>query len=265
VMVQGMGLWKTTDRGVTWTSSSSGMSSNLHTISLAYAPGAPATMYCGINGDGVYKSTDGGATWTQTGLTSTTVYALLVDPANASTVYAGTTNGIHKSTNAGATWSPVNNGITGTFVYSIVASGGALFASEINNGVYKSTDGGASWTPSGAGLPPSGVKNLIVDAAGGALYAQSYSDTYRSTDGGASWSQVASSTVAVAIDPTRSSTVYVGSGSGALVRRSLTALATAVSFATGLPASTDAILAVDRDGATVYAGTYNRGLWRVSN
>lgn len=174
-------------------------------------------------------------------------------------------DGAYKSTDGGATWSLINNGITGTLAFHIVAAGGALYAVEANSGVYKSTDGGANWTASGAGLPSGGVRNIVVDPSGGALYAQTYSETYRSVDAGASWSLVASSTVSVAIDPTRASTVYVGGGSGALVRRSLTALATAVNFADGLPASSDAALAIDRDGGTVYAGTYNRGLWRVSN
>jgi photosystem II stability/assembly factor-like uncharacterized protein len=56
-------------------------------------------MAMGTDG-GLYKSTDGGVSWTQitNGLTATGIYALLFDPASASTVYAGTNAGVFEST-----------------------------------------------------------------------------------------------------------------------------------------------------------------------
>jgi hypothetical protein len=264
-MVQGMGLWKTTDRGATWAPSYNGISGNIHVTSLAFTPGAPATMYAGINGAGVYKSTDGAATWSTTGLTSISVTALLVDPVTTTTVYAATTSGVYRSTNGGATWSAVNGGISGTYTTSLAAIGSALYVVEGNNGIYKSTDGANSWTLASNGLPASGVRTVAVTDASGTLYAQAYSGTYRSADGGTSWAQVASATVAVVVDPTRPDTAYVAGSSSPFVRRTLTAFATAVSFGDGAPQTSDATLAVDRGGATVYLGTFGRGLWRVSN
>ncbi len=69
----------------------------------------------GHGGGGVFKSTNGGAAWSavNTGLTNTDVYALAIDPATPSTLYAGTvSDGVFKSTNGGAVWSAVNTGLT---------------------------------------------------------------------------------------------------------------------------------------------------------
>jgi photosystem II stability/assembly factor-like uncharacterized protein len=62
----------------------------------------------------VFKSTNGGGNWSvvNTGLTSTYVTALAIDPATPTTLYAGTDGGggVLKSTNGGGNWSAVNTG-----------------------------------------------------------------------------------------------------------------------------------------------------------
>ena len=64
----------------------------------------------------LFKSTNGGAAWSavNTGLTYTYVFALAIDPATPSTLYAGTVDGVFKSTNGGTAWSAVNTGLTNT-------------------------------------------------------------------------------------------------------------------------------------------------------
>lgn len=61
----------------------------------------------GLNQGGVFKSTDGGANWTlsSSGLTRSFVGSLAIDPANPSTLYAGTAAGVFKSIDAGGSWS----------------------------------------------------------------------------------------------------------------------------------------------------------------
>ncbi len=51
------GLWRSTDRGETWTNVTGGPAANR----LAYAPGS--SIVFAINYDGVHRSTDGGLTW----------------------------------------------------------------------------------------------------------------------------------------------------------------------------------------------------------
>ncbi len=100
--------------------------------SLAIDPANSKILYAGLRGNdnkgtggGVFKTTDGGASWTaiNTGLASTRVQALAVDPANSSTVYAAAMDAIVPVTYAG-----------------------------VGGGVYKTTDGGASWTAINTGL-----------------------------------------------------------------------------------------------------------------
>ena len=91
--------------------------------------GPATTLYAGTAGassdasgfQGIYKSTDGGVTWAaiNKGLESilgnhlTTATTLVVDPANRSVLYFGTSNaGVFRSTDGGATWSPLNDGLT---------------------------------------------------------------------------------------------------------------------------------------------------------
>ena len=62
----------------------------------------------------------------------TDVYALAIDPATPSTLYAGTGGGgVFKSTNGGGTWGAVNTGLTDTVVFALAidpATPGTLYA-----------------------------------------------------------------------------------------------------------------------------------------
>ena len=63
-----------------------------------------------------------GANWVaiNNGLTITNVFALALDPANTSTLYAGTFGaGVFKSSDMGANWVAINNGLTNTEVVSL--------------------------------------------------------------------------------------------------------------------------------------------------
>jgi hypothetical protein len=81
------------------------------------------------------KSLDGGASWSYTGLPFATVNALVIDPANQSTLYAGTNEA-----------NPID-------IDGLSVSGGLL----------KSADGGASW--SSTGLMNTTVNLLAIDPA----------------------------------------------------------------------------------------------------
>jgi len=84
--------------------------------------------------------------------------------------------------------------------------------------VHATFDGGSSWNPA-SGLPNSSVNVLAIDPvnpstiyAGLGSCSQKATGVYKSTDGGATWrsSGLAGFIQAIAIDPTRSSTVYAG-------------------------------------------------------
>ena len=90
-----------------------------------------------------------GANWAEinNGLTDPSVQALILDPTNPSTLYAGTFGGgVFKSTDMGANWAEINNGLTNTNVRALAldpTNTSTLYAGT--DGVFKSTDMGANW------------------------------------------------------------------------------------------------------------------------
>jgi hypothetical protein len=67
----------------------------------------------------VLRSVDRGSTWTPIGQIGAAVNALVVDPSDRRTLYAGTDRGVHRSADGGATWRSFNAGL---FPESIVES-----------------------------------------------------------------------------------------------------------------------------------------------
>jgi photosystem II stability/assembly factor-like uncharacterized protein len=210
------GIWKTTNRGVTWTCLADRWE-KMPVSSIAIDPVDPQTIYVG-SGDfhgssgyslGVMKSTDGGATWTNQGNAQFGNYAVsqvLVDPEDPQIVTVTTGRGagyngkVYRSTDGGTSWNVAVNvsapwsdcgfGIPSASVrtYYAVAGGGG-------GRLYRSADGGVTWTamaaPSGATLSDTlDVAASKVDPATVYLLSASDQKIYKSTDRGATWSDI---------------------------------------------------------------------------
>jgi len=198
-------------------------SSPLQTLYVA-GTGVPAEPGLPYQSARVYKSTNAGASWvaSESGLPTTEdlgppgtfnyvyriVVPLVIDPANPSTLYLGTTtswnaesfggvfptaaNGVFKSTNGGATWVNSSNGLPrfggpGTSHYDVLAlainpantqvlyAGVTSFAyTGAVGSIYKSTDGGANWFETSTGIAGQDVRALFIDSAdssGDTIYA----------------------------------------------------------------------------------------------
>ncbi len=124
----GHAIYKSTDRGETWTDISftsdsrvfSGNSVNRAIgESFAVDPSNSNNLYCGTRTAGLWMSKDGGASWTQTTLPYETDNSLYndnctgvraVEVAEDGTIYAGlyqspsAEGGVYKSTNGGSSW-----------------------------------------------------------------------------------------------------------------------------------------------------------------
>ena len=149
------GVFKSTDGGTTW--AASGLSGGAVTL-LTIDPTQPNVLYAVTEGDygtprgfrGIFKSTDAGATWTEMdhgleGLlaTGSNIVALVMDPANSNTLYAGVSgSGVFKSSDAGASWSTFNSGL-GNLDVRVLApapgSGHTLYAGT-SGGVFRIDD-----------------------------------------------------------------------------------------------------------------------------
>lgn len=106
---------------------------------MAAAPTDPATVYL-AHFSRFFRSSNGGTTWTGVDLgEETLIEAVVVDPTNDETVYAG------------------------------VQSNGPLDPAE--SGVFRSVDGGRTWTQMNAGLTSLRINSLAIDDTGTRLYA----------------------------------------------------------------------------------------------
>jgi photosystem II stability/assembly factor-like uncharacterized protein len=233
-------LYKSVDAGSTWSDSinpnQSGCSSD---TLLAIDPTDSGTLYIASGDDydfyGVRKTTDGGASWTYTGFYSNVLYAMAIDAAHASTLYAGTDDGIVRSTDGGATWTAL--GLANMNVNllandpsqpnTLYAAAMAVYpATSGILGIFKSTDGGTSWLPINRGLADiianhAPVNALIVDPGQTSVVylAASGYGVFRTVDGGAMWTPLNDGLTnldvrALAITGGSASSVYAGTPGG---------------------------------------------------
>ena len=178
------GLWKSVNRGITWTNLWEHMPVSTFG-DLAIAPSDPDILYAGTGeqqnrqstswGNGVYRSDDAGASWRHLGLEETHhTGRVQVHPTDPDIVYVGAL--------------------------------GNLWRSSPERGVYRSRDGGRSWDKVLYVDEHTGAIDLVIDPSNpDVLYAAMYqrqrrtwgfngggsgSGLYKTTDGGDSWREL---------------------------------------------------------------------------
>lgn len=199
-------VFKTTDGGAKWIRL--GLQHSFIATVMALDAAHPNTVYLGdLDADGcgeadLYKSVDGGSTWTLPYVWFIgPLNALVIDPRNPATLYAGTPEGVFKSADGGASWSNIglSMGVSSLALDpgdpdTIYAAAGGIYFNAGFLGLFKSTDGGASWAPINNGLDSVLDSRSTVTALAIApnnrstLYAAtSGRGVYKSLDGGAMW------------------------------------------------------------------------------
>jgi hypothetical protein len=122
---------------------------NRYVMDIAFHPTNSSIIWVSLGGFGsghVYRSTDGGTTWENrsgsglTGLPDVPTNAIMLDPFNANTIYAGNDLGVYISLNAGATWYDFNGGLwDATQIMDLVAvPGNKIRAATHGKGVFES-------------------------------------------------------------------------------------------------------------------------------
>ena len=184
----GPAVWKTTDRGETWTHSSQG---------LAYAEGEEpikavwslalrdGVLFAGVEPAGLFRSEDQGETWTQVkglrehpsraqwhpGGGGLILHSLLLHPTDPGQIWVGiSAAGVFHTADGGQSWEPRNRGTRADFlpedqrypefgqcVHSLAMAPGKpdRLYQQNHCGMYRSDDGGRSWTSIEKGLPSS--------------------------------------------------------------------------------------------------------------
>ena len=183
----GGGVWKTTDKGQSWTNLTPDLP-NLSTTTLAMSAANPDIIYAGtgegfyavnfINGSGIFKTSDGGITWNQLLSTANNsdfinVNRIIVDPQNPDILLACTNSGIQQSSRFTAIMRSVDGGQTWDKVFShgypavqqLIYKPGDFnvqYAAFNRNGVLKSTDAGLTWQYASNGLDIRGRVELAI-------------------------------------------------------------------------------------------------------
>ena len=182
-------LWKTENRGNTWTPIFETYGSySLGAVTVDPKDSNVVWLGTGENnnqrsvsfGDGLYKSLDAGKTWKRVGLeNSEHIQNILIDPRNSNVVYvsaigplwsSGGDRGLYKTTDGGQSWKAVLSVSADTGVTDVVMDPkrpdtlyaaayqrrrhvGQLIGGGPESGLYKTTDGGVKWTKLTKGLP----------------------------------------------------------------------------------------------------------------
>ncbi len=205
----GGGLWKSTDLGVHWSTTTDSLPA-LGVSDIAINPQNTNQMFL-ATGDmdggntpsyGVLRSDDGGHVWKQTSLNFSITLTrqmsrIIINPKNPNIILCATSNGIFRSTDNGTTWGLVQAGYFRDMEFKpsdpnyIYASSGAT--------IYRSTNGGSSFSRLTNGLTSMNGNRVALGvtlADPNYLYAlvsnnaSGFGGLYRSTNSGDSWTQM---------------------------------------------------------------------------
>jgi photosystem II stability/assembly factor-like uncharacterized protein len=148
------GIYKSTDDGINWALSNSGLSNtniselNKNTIGV---------LFCVTVNNRLFKSTDNGNNWVEVGfMPASPTYCLSFNSSNE--MYAGTLYGIYKSTNDGSSWTEdsLHYILTRTILFN---NSDDLFAGTDLEGVYRSQQANSPYEKINTGL-----KNTFITA-----------------------------------------------------------------------------------------------------
>jgi len=136
------GVYRSTDRGSTWSPARTGLVSLSIKALLSTGPALFAAT-----GSGVHISTDGGQYWNL--LSASPHGATSLALAGASLLVGVESDGVYRSTDSGVTWQQT---LTLYSVTCLTVSGTSVFAGTQGSGVYVSSNGGVTWKTVSAGL-----------------------------------------------------------------------------------------------------------------
>jgi uncharacterized repeat protein (TIGR01451 family) len=163
------GVYRSGDAGATWRAW--GLD-GLTVPHLSVASDGRA-VYAATWGDGVHRWTRDRADWSavNSGIRGAhaNVYAVAVDPGDASTVFAATASGgVYRTLDGGGTWEQVLPSPATAYAVAVEPGPGAVVYAGTAEGVFRSEADGdsGSWEPFNAGLEGLAVRSLALASEG---------------------------------------------------------------------------------------------------
>jgi photosystem II stability/assembly factor-like uncharacterized protein len=219
----GAGLWRSADRGKTWSSVRPDKTSYILGQPIAFALSNPSIVYAPST-NLHYRSADGGKTWESFRVPDQDAYAFGINPKNPKIIYAGgrgTSHQMRRSADGGKTWQAADEGLPDQSV-SLIAipreHPSTVYAmTSVFGELFKTDDEGKSWTRVDVGT--SGTEKMFsldLDPHDPqVLFVGTENGLRKSSDGGDSWSTVGGGLgnwfcKGVAFDPKKPGTVYAG-------------------------------------------------------
>jgi photosystem II stability/assembly factor-like uncharacterized protein len=186
----GLGMFRSDDRGATWTKSGEGVTDP---FILSLVTGKDGSVYVGTFRGGVFRSKDQGKSWQALngGLKRKEIKTLL---AVGEVIYAGTADGAYRLNAADDRWLVVTTGLDEVLVHALAqGSDGTLYAGTSGKGVLRFKANTTGWVRVQHGLKDhegmieNFIRVLTIDPEGG-IYAGTFDGgVFRSADGGQTW------------------------------------------------------------------------------
>ncbi|MCZ6775702.1 MAG: hypothetical protein O7D34_04495 [Ignavibacteria bacterium] len=278
-------VFKSTDRGRTWTSLSTiQVDRTIHRF--VQHPEHRQRLYAATDA-GLFVSNHNGGEWKRIVIHdnsggSNPSRAFAIDPWKSTQMYVGLKGrGIYKSTNGGINWNECNNGLDSVTIAEAdifdididQLKPDVVYASMSEIGVVKSTDAGGSWLPLTDALASSGSipMHLVINqlSSESMCFGTNGGDIYKSTNTGTTWSPTrqgpgGGKIRSLAIHSAKQEVIYAGTESGLLVS---TDFGTSWRELTDdLPhIATSVVLASDKNNPLIYVFGEGIGLQRSSD
>jgi photosystem II stability/assembly factor-like uncharacterized protein len=257
------GVWHIQGSGATVATVNDGLPDGATVNDLLLQPSRQDRLVAALGApSGGVAISSGGENWSSEnrGLAGRYVNAIVSDPHDADTLYAGLSrDGVGWSADGGDTWKLLHVGLpAGAAVWSLAvdAHDSLTILAGTDQGLFVTADQGDHWTVGGQGLP--GVAAALIDdpAHRGWFLAGTGSGLYRSVDGGMHWQAVPGALAGLALtrvirDPVVASTLLAATPGG--VYQSKDGGLTWTGFGLGMPMPGGAT-AVAAAGPVDYAG-----------
>lgn len=196
----GYGVFKSTDAGITWSISNSGMGNQVVTEVLINQSNASHIVASAENG--IYKSVNSGATWTKQAISGSWVQQV-VQKGNSDTLFAISGDSLFMSPDFGDNWNVRNLDPVASSNY---LKGRIAISPSNTNVIY------ATWIINLAGNYSQ--SEIFKSVNGGSTFVKTYSSSslpaLSSYDGTVNGGGYGWANYAIVVDPTNSNTVYTG-------------------------------------------------------